>query len=129
MVTQLDIDIPGELAPVIEEYGKLVTFRTFPDRVENTSDSSVDLGTPVDHDLKVTPPDMVSVKLQGDGSGIETAAQRVILLTLNGTANAITFTPEIGSPVIIDGSESVIVRVDPIYSGDLIAAYEVFLEV
>ena len=128
MVTELDVSLPGKFKPVIEKYGKMVTFVTYPDRVENNSDSSVNLGTPVSYSLKVSPPNDVMVKLSSDGTGVEESAQEIVLLTGNGTDWPIAFVPEIGMPVQFDSKSPLIVRVDELYSGELIVAYHIFLE-
>ena len=128
MATELDLQIPDDFGPVLDEFGKSVDFRTYPSSVTDQSTSDVTLGAPVDYTVKVSPPSMAKISLAGDGSGIELEVATMILLTHNGTTDAIAFTPSIGMPVIYDSDEKLIVHIEPIYSGDLIAAYAVSVE-
>lgn len=137
-MTELDDELVPEAYDLIDELGKEVTFRTYPSRTQDSGTSEVTLGTPVDYAVKVSPPTRAVRYVAQDGQSIrygvssggrsaQMEVARILLPTGSGTSNALAFTPELNQLVTYDGKTGYIVALDAIYSGDLIAAYQVDL--
>lgn len=128
-MTELDDELIPEVVSLLDDLGKAVTFRTYPSRTVNESTSEVTLGTPTDYSVKVSPPYQAMRKITEDGRAVQVEVSRIIVPTGSGTADALAFTPELNQPVLYDGKTGYIVGLDSIYSGDLIAAYQVDLDI
>lgn len=116
MTTRLDTFIPAKVTSILNQYGKTVSL------IKQSASHNVDTGvvtkTPTTTSVKISPPVGISW-VQRDKTGLLEGDKYAIL------DNSVT--PEIEDHLSIDSRKWVIKRVDPIYSGDLIAAYEIYL--
>jgi hypothetical protein len=134
MVTPADTKVAAKLYAKLLVHGTDATFRTFPSLAADYDESSVVEGTPTDFVWKVTPPDFTGdggEDLDGtDVEGGEVPKERceIWMATANGTANAAGFTPVLKMRVQVAAKWWDIIKVTPIWSGDLLAAYGLKLE-
>lgn len=120
-MTKLDDKLPLKAYRAIQKYGKDVIFTKAKDGLYDP-DAGVVMTTGVESNtVKVSPPQKYKASY-ADG---ETRRQAQSQLTL--PAHLLTFTPTTDYQVVFDGLAFEIVDLDTVYSGDLIAAYEVFI--
>lgn len=121
MPTVLDTRIRPKVASIISDLGKPVVFRIpAAASYDPTTGESVEV-SPVEYTVKATPPNPVVIDSR-DGSTVLRQTKGIIL-----AAQGLAFTPAVGQSVLIDGVEAAVVSVSPIYSGELIAAFQVEL--
>lgn len=116
-MTELDDELIPEVLSIIDEFGKLVTFEEL---TTNTHDPTTGRVTEVavPHNRKITPPEQVKLEL------VDNDLIRVGDLTFLVAASGLPFTLKREMEVTIDSVAWVITRITPIYTGELIAAYE-----
>lgn len=121
MVTVLDTKIPAIVVSVLATYGKNVTVT-----VTTPGEPSADGGSFPDassdtYTVKASPP--YPVKQAYTLRDTTTSAEAAMLIAGSGLA----FTPEVGNRVTIDGAVWIVESASPIYSGELVCAWELGL--
>lgn len=131
-MTALDTELIPEIVDLVAEFGKTVTWRTYPSKTVTESTSEVTLNAPTDYSVKVTPPEMYQEQTSKDGRATMREGVKLLLASGAGTSDALAFTPgrtiDTFQRVIVDSKTWTIAEIELIYSGDLVAAYEVKLE-
>lgn len=128
-MTELDDIIPAKVVSIINKYGLTAAWITQTKTYDPTTDQTT-IGTPSETSVKVTPPagcviDYVPTPNQSAGGG---AIKGVGLRVLTTPSHLGTVKPRIYDDHVRIGAVTYqVVRVDPIYSGELIAAYKVYL--
>lgn len=115
--TVLDTKLRPKVVALLAKYGKDVTFTAKPGSYSHTTGAAsagASLGT-----VRCTPPAGYAQRYV-DGDVIR---QGDVQLYLAG--QGLTFTPEPGQRVTFDSTTYTVVAARPIYSGDLVAAWEV----
>lgn len=114
-MTALDTNLLPAILSLLDRLGKTVTVHDVPGAV-NVSTGRVS-GTPDSWSVKVTPPAPVKQSLV-DGDVVQTRDAAMLV-----AAQDIVFTPTIGQRVVVDSLSYKVVKVIPLYSGELICAY------
>lgn len=139
-MTQLDDEIAVDLAEALDEVGTPLTFVEYLGASVDVDESMVDLGPETLHVVVAAPPSRYERKLVSSNDQILGETWRTVIRTGNGTDAPIDFVPSLTSetnmvmryapdPLVPAAIEEFrIVKVDRITSGDLIAAYKVFLQ-
>lgn len=132
----LDAEIIPVAVSILADLGKDVTFVEVTGQTVDTDDSTVTGGSTTNHTVKASPPERASHSYYNEarisGSLAEGKAFELTIATGTGTTDAIAFTPttteETGMLLSVDSLTYRILRVDPLYSGEQVAAYRVFFE-
>ncbi len=119
MTTTLDTKLISKVKTLVEKYGTNAVFTANAGDYDPTT-GTVDSDTAT-HTAKVTPPQQYKQHLI-DGDVIRIGDAQVYL-----PAQDLTFTPAIGIMVSVAGSSWQIMNVNPIYTGDNVALYELQL--
>lgn len=121
--TELDIELGQAALDIIEEFGKEVVFTEPPK--PGDFDPGTGKGTPStpaqDFTRKISPPDKFSSKFVDDD--LVEAGDMMAVVANQG----LPFKPEPGWSIAFDDFDWKIVDLRPLYSGELIAAYEMQL--
>lgn len=128
MTTALDTELIPAVFDLLQDFGKQVTYRTFPSRTVDETTSEVTLGTATDYTVRVTPPEKLRKPVERDADPLTfRGVFRVYLPTGYGTSDAIAFTPteDQNHQIIADGSTLHVLVVEPIYSGDLVVLFQI----
>lgn len=120
-MTVLDTKLLPVVFNIIEKYGKTVSFGVQTGGVYDEGTRTYSGGTTTPTSKKVSPPDRFADELI-NGDTIQAKDLYVIL-----PAQGLTFTPQVGWTVTVDSVVYMTIRVDPIYSGELVAAYQIQL--
>lgn len=124
-MNELDLTIPAKVNEVIKRFGRFVTWQVRTKTYNKATDETV-IGAPVQTQVKVTPPSSCTVEYTETNGG--TLAQRVGLKFMTTPSLLGTVIPNVHEDtVLISGIKFLVVRIDPIFTGDLIAAYRVYL--
>jgi hypothetical protein len=119
MATDLDTKLIPKVLALVNNYGTTATFVELTTQTYDPTDGDVtEVG--VNHNHKVTPPQPVHQFREGD-------VVRIGDCEINLPASGLGFTPDEGMRVVIGSETWRIVRFDPIYTGDLVALYRIFL--
>lgn len=106
-------DLAAELA---EDLGKAVTYiRVTGEEFDPEAGETVK--TTEEHDVSAVPPQSVSTRLI-DGSNVKVGD-----MVVGVPATSLEFTPSTDDRLRIDGDDWSIVRIEPIYSGEKVAVY------
>ena len=124
MTTALDTEARAEVAAALDEIGTSVTFKSAAGTGDYDRDTGTVTHTPTSYVVKVAPPYQVEARLV-DGDTIKATDMQTIVAAT--AAEAVSLTPEAGMTFVHSGSTYTVLRVSPIYSGDLATAYEVFV--
>lgn len=116
MAGQLDAKMRAVAETLIERFGKVVDWTSYDD-VPDPATGTVSR-TANSHQPTISPPVGPNQSYVA-GQVIEQGEFDVML-----AASAITFTPKVGDEVDIDSVIYTVVKVDWIYSGELVAAYK-----
>jgi hypothetical protein len=119
MATELDTLILPKVLELIGRYGKLVSFSVTTGATQNAGAGTVTGGTTTAHSVKASPPYPYESRYI-DGDLVLVGDSRLYL-----AGSGLAFTPAPGQVVTIDSAKWRVVRVNPIYSGELVAAWEV----
>lgn len=120
-MTVLDDKFVPKALAMVAEFGKTVTFTVKSLTPYNPLTGGVGEGIPITHSVKVSPPDQYDKRLV-DGDIVKQADLKVLLPPTT------LFTPAVDSTFVdIDGSEFRVIGVKPVYSGELIAIFELQL--
>ncbi len=120
-MTQLDDQLLPEVKAIIDEFGKSVVFEELTLSEYDPTTGAATEGGPNTYTVVVTPPDKVKQYLV-NGETIQ-VGDSVIMMP----AQDAEFTPVVDQAVTIDTVDFKVVKVEPIYSGDLIAVWTIFL--
>lgn len=119
MATALDLQIGPAVLAVIARVGKVVTWTVKSGGTKNPTAGTVDGVTTTNYTVKCSPPSAYEQRYV-DGKLIQQGDAKLIL-----AGQGLAFTPALGQSVTIDGVVWRVLGVDPIYSGELIAAWKV----
>jgi hypothetical protein len=120
-VTILDDKLLPVVYDTVQTYGKTVTFQEIGSAVYDPGSGKTTESSITDHSVKVTPPSPYEHRLV-DGDLIQQRDVSVLL-----PAKDLAFTPVQGMQVTIDGEALDIVRIEPLYSGASVCAYNLQL--
>ena len=118
MVTALDTKLRPKTVELIEKYGKSVTWTVTSGGTYVPATGSTSGATSTPYTVKVTPPEPYTSKFI-DGDTIRVGDALIYL-----AAQDLAFTPAENQHVTVDGVVWVVVRVNAIYSGDLVCLWE-----
>lgn len=99
-----------------DQYGKEITYRQVSSSYDPTTGQNTE--TTTDHTVKTAPPSAYTQR-QLDSSQVQVGDLRVIL-----PDKPISFTPSTSDRVVIDGVIGSIVQANPLYSGELVAYWD-----
>jgi len=117
-MTELDQDFVPLATELIDEMGKTVVFKTYPDAAYDEVEGETDLGDVVSYTKKIIPPFNYDQKYI-DGEVIKVGDMQTGI-----AGQGLEFTPEPGLvEVIIDEQTWNIVNMMPLYSGEQIALF------
>lgn len=120
-MTELDDELLPEVLALIEELGKAVSVTVTSGGTPNVTAGTIDGATSTDYTVKATPP--YPVKQAWSMRDVTTEAESACLLAGSG----LPFTPAPGQTVTIDSVKWSVVSASPIYSGELVCAWELGL--
>jgi hypothetical protein len=120
MTTAIDTLFAGIVPQMLDVYGTAVTFTRRTGTVSPSTRGVSGAGTET-MTTKVSPPEMVKSVAPGEGL-LRVGDAKVIVRN-----QSISFAPTQDQFAAIGGVSHRVVMVKPLYSGDLVAAYEVFL--
>lgn len=120
-MTVLDDKMIPKIFAIIERYGKSVTFTVEAVQSYNPATGETTAATPVTHTRKVTPPTAYEQRFV-DGETIRAGDMKVFV-----AAQGLAFVPALDQRVTIDSVAWRIMAVGPIYTGELVALYELQL--
>lgn len=125
MSSPLDKVLPAKVARIIATYGRTATLRSVT-RSYNIGKDQVTFGTPTNTTIKCTPPSSCTLEFlsaAGEGGQVKVFGFTTLVSPISLTT---TIKPN-EDRLIISSTSYLIVRVDPIYCGDKIAAYKLYL--
>lgn len=125
MTTALELDVLPDAWEAVKAYGTTAVFTLYPNESTDEVESTVALGTPVTHTVRITPPDELSAELAEDGSQVEGAGLKFDLFTGALTPEEIAFVPAIGQRITIGGQPYRVRKLNAERSGDHIVYYTV----
>lgn len=132
MTTSLDTRLVPRVFALIERVGVTATFRAYQGIGVDTDGSIVNVGTATDYVVKVSPPQNQMIEVSLNEEILETTALEIYLATGSGTADDIGFVPELSTEdksmtCLLGGINYSIIKIEPLSSGDHVAAYKVYL--
>lgn len=128
-MTELD-DVFVPLADdMLSTYGKTATLRSYPSAGYDPTIGDTTLGTPVDETVKVSPPEAV------DTGGIRAVGEHLVVGEISSSYELLAYiaaqdlatNPEVGMHLILDTTSYEITMVSPVYSGEQICLYRLYL--
>lgn len=125
MSTPLELEALPEAFEAVKENGTTATFTLYPSAVTNTDDSEVTLGAPVEHVVRIIPPDDLSAEFAADGSLVLSEGVSFAVMSGALTSEPIAFVPAPGQHCTVRGKPYRVRSVRPEISGDHVAYYEV----
>ncbi len=120
-MTELDDRLIPTVAEIVAKVGKSVTFTKFTLSEYDPTTGEATEGGPVSYTELVSPPSRVKYEFI-NGDTVQENDVEIIL-----PSEDLEFTPVIDMAVTIDSDKYKIVRFNPIFSGDRIAAYKLLL--
>lgn len=124
MTTILDKKIPSVVENILSEYGKDAVFTVETTNYDATT-GEVTVLTTVDYTRKISPPGQAVKFLFAEM--FKNSVKVTSFLSMVGNYN-LGFTPTLGMKVTFDSVVYKITQVQPVYSGELIAAYQLILD-
>ena len=125
MSTALELDVLPEAFEAVKAYGTTATFTLYPNATTDEVESSVTLGAPEVHVVRIVPPDLLESKFAEDGSLVDSGGVRFDMMTGALTDEPIGFVPKIGDRVSVAGEDYRVRSVRPEISGDHVAYYTI----
>lgn len=120
-MTSLDEKILPKIASMIDTFGILATFTVPGDQDYHAADGVVDAGPVTSIVAKVSPPNATKVEWEGGDQVINTQTECYV------AGQGLTFVPVPGMIVATADDEWVITKVEPLRSGDSVAAFRLVL--
>lgn len=117
MVTALDLTLPATALAVLTEFGKNVTFSVTSGGTNSPSTGAVTGATTTTYTVKAYPYPYEARYVDGDV--VQVGDAKLIL-----AASGLAFTPAPGQSVTIDAAVWRVIAANAIYSGELVAAWE-----
>jgi len=121
MVTELDTELIPEILEILEEFGKDAVFQVPATKTYDPTTGDVTEGSVTSHTKKITPPAPYKQGYVKDDL-IQVGDVQVYL-----AASGLTFTPTNGYAVVFDSMTWRIEYANPIYTGELVALWELLL--
>ncbi len=125
MTTALETRVLPKAFAAVKKYGTTATFTLYPDAVADTDESNVELGNPVVHTVRITPPDALAESFSDDGKLVLSSGVKFQLMTGALTSEPIAFVPEPGQVCTVAGKQYRVRKADAVPSGDQVAYYEI----
>jgi len=119
--TTLDTEFLTDADELIEELGKTAKFWVYARDDYNPATGKVERGTPTIYTQKVIPPYEVDHQWV-DGDVIQTGDMKSGV-----AAKDLEFKPARGMVMVVDAETWKVVKVKPVYAGELVVLYELFL--
>ena len=126
MTTALDTELLGGVEEALAEAGRDAVLVTYPSVSVDSVESTVDLGTPVEYAIRISPPQTVFDYRDAPLSVPRSAIQ--VLVRAKGLAVAPTRTTDDEARIRVGTVDYRILRVDQVTGGDVPCAWTVFLE-
>ena len=120
-ITELDITLMPAVFDLLERVGKTAIFLLPGAKAFDATQGSTSQPAPASFTRKVTPPDRWERRYV-EGNTAQESNARVFV-----AGKDLPFTPSLTTQVLLDGATWEVVAIQPIFSGDLVCAYELKL--
>lgn len=121
MATQLDKKMRATAERLITKFGKAAQYTQHSDGAYDPSTGAVSSAGPDSHNVTIAPPAGYDEHFV-DGDSVQSSDLKTSL-----SASMISFEPAVRDELTVDGKRYTILHVNPLYSGEQVALYELQL--